>query len=41
MDFFEWIERFMTETGCDLDTAAREYHAVNDPDYDPEDYDRE
>ena len=36
---FEWIERLMEATGCDWDTAAREYHATHDPNYDPDDYD--
>ena len=35
----DWIERFMDATGCDWDTAAREYQAIFRSDsYEPEDY---
>ena len=36
---FEWCEKLMEATGCDLETAMREYQALNNPDYDPKDYD--
>lgn len=29
----------MEATGCDWDTAAREYDAMHNPDYNPDDYD--
>jgi len=35
----EWIEDYMDNFGCDWETAAREYHAMFNPDYDPDDYD--
>lgn len=39
---FEWIENFMAETGCDWDTAAREYHYYTHPEtYNADDYDME
>lgn len=36
---FEWIDNFMEETGCDWDTAAREYDFLHNPDYSADDYD--
>jgi len=36
---FEWIEELMEATGCDWDTAAREYDAMHNPDYNADDYD--
>lgn len=36
---FEWIEELMEETGCDWETAAREYDAIHNPDYNADDYD--
>lgn len=38
---FEWIEQLMEATGCDWDTAAREYDAMHNPDYDAADYDEQ
>lgn len=35
---FDWIDDFMEATGCDWDTATREYDCLHNPDYDPEDY---
>ena len=35
---FEWIENLMEATGCDWDTAAREYDYFHNP-YSAEDYD--
>lgn len=35
---FEWIEELMEATGCDWETAAREYNAMFNDNYDPEDY---
>lgn len=40
-NFFEWVEKTMEITGCDFNTAAREYHAIFDNDYDPDDYDND
>jgi len=36
---FEWIEDYMDETGCDWETAAREYDYQHNRDYCPDDYD--
>ena len=36
---FEWIEKYMEATGCDWDTAAREYDYEHNPDYSADDYD--
>lgn len=37
---FEWCEKLMEATGCDLETAMREYHAMVHPEtYDADDYD--
>lgn len=36
---FEWIENLMEATGCDWETAAREYDATHNPDYNADDYD--
>lgn len=36
---FEWIEELMEATGCDWETAAREYDAAHNPDYSADDYD--
>lgn len=39
---FAWIEEFMEATGCDWDTAAREYHYQTNPEtYTADDYDLE
>lgn len=39
MNMFDFIENFMNETGCDYETAAREWDFVSDPEnYDPELY---
>lgn len=38
---FEWVEALMDATGCDWDTAAREYDYAFNPDYDADDYDGE
>ena len=38
---FEWIEEFMETFGVDYETAAREYDATHNPDYDADDYDCE
>ncbi len=35
---FDWIDEFIEATGCDWETAAREYDYYHNPDYDPEDY---
>jgi len=36
---FDWIEALMEATGCDWETAAREYDAAHNPDYSADDYD--
>lgn len=37
---FEWCEKLMEATGCDLETAMREYHATVHPEtYNADDYD--
>lgn len=36
---FEWIEELMEATGCDWDTAAQEYDATHNSDYNADDYD--
>lgn len=36
---FDWIEELMEATGCDWETAAREYMREHDPDYCADDYD--
>ena len=36
---FDWIDDFMEATGCDWETAAREYDYYHNPDYSAEDYD--
>lgn len=37
---FDWCEKLMEATGCDMETAMREYYAEFFPDdYDAEDYD--
>lgn len=38
LNMFDWIDELMESTGCDYETAAREYDAEHFPDYDPEDY---
>ena len=38
-NFFEWVEECMELYGCDFDIAAREYDALFNPDYNPDDYD--
>ena len=35
---FDWIESLMEATGCDWTTAAREYDATHNDDYDPLDW---
>lgn len=36
---FDWIANMIVVTGCDWDTAAREYYQATHPeDYEPEDY---
>ena len=37
-NIFEFIEELMEATGCDWETAAREWDYMTNPDYDPEDY---
>lgn len=39
VNMFEWIEELMEATGCDWDTAAREYDYYHNPDYNADDYD--
>lgn len=36
---FDWIEEYMEATGCDWETAAREYDYLHNPNYTAEDYD--
>lgn len=38
---FDWIEELMEATGCDWETAAREYNAMFNPNYSADDYDSE
>lgn len=38
---FEWIEELMEASGCDWDTPAREYNAMFNDNYEPEDYEQE
>ena len=36
---FEWIEEFVAATGCNWETAAREYDYYHNPNYSADDYD--
>ena len=38
---FEWIEALMETTGCDWDTAAREYDYYHNPNYNADNYEEE
>jgi len=37
-DFLQWVEEYMDNYDCGFDVAAREYNALFNPSYDPEDY---
>ena len=38
---FDWIDELMEATGCDFETACREYDFYHNPDYNADDYDDE
>lgn len=39
---FDWIDHYMEMTGCDWDTAAREYYYQQHPDeYEPEEWEED